>query len=124
MMFAARKTTQFKLNNHTFNLGGSLDYELYRRVATFFKNSNLAERPLVIRRIKLKASLDGQCEIKDGVFLIKINRNLSENYSIDVVIHEVAHAVAWDKDCDVHGPNWGRAYSKVYRLFLENFIES
>ena len=105
-------------------MGGSLDYELYRRVVTFFKNSNLAEKPIVIRRVRLKSTLDGQCEVKNGMFLIKINRNLSENYSIDVVIHEVAHAVAWDKDVDVHGPNWGRAYSKVYRLFLENFVEN
>jgi len=101
-----------------------LNYELYRRVAKFYQNSNLAEKPIVIRRVRLKASLDGQCEIKNDVFLVKINRILSENYSIDVMIHEVAHAVAWDKDVDVHGPNWGRAYSKVYRLFLENFIEN
>lgn len=101
-----------------------MDYDLYRRVATFFKNSNLVEKPLVIRRVKLKSSLDGQCELKNDSFHIKINRILSENYSIDVMIHEVAHAVAWDKDNDIHGPNWGKAYSKVYRLFLENFIEN
>lgn len=101
-----------------------MEYDLYRRVVRFFKSSNLADRPLVIRRVKLKSSLDGQCEIKDDAFYIKINRILSENYSIDVMIHEVAHAVAWDKDTDVHGPNWGKAYSKVYRLFLENFIEN
>lgn len=101
-----------------------MTYELYRRVANFFKNSNIAEKPLIIRRVKIKSSLDGQCELKEDAFYIKINKNLSENYSIDVVIHEVAHAVAWDKDNDVHGSNWGKAYSKVYRMFLENFIEN
>lgn len=93
-------------------------------MVVFFKKNNLAEKPIIVRRVKLSPSLDGQCDLKENKFIIKINRNLSENYSIDVVIHEIAHAVAWEKDADVHGTNWGKAYSKVYRLFLENFIES
>lgn len=101
-----------------------MDYDLYRRIAKYFKNSNLADKPIVIRRVKLGGDSQGQCELKNGSYLIKISRILDENYSIDVMIHEVAHAVAWDKDPDVHGPNWGKAYSKIYRLFLENFIEN
>lgn len=101
-----------------------MGYELYKRVVIFFKENNLAGKPILVRRVSLNASLDGQCELKDNKFLIKINRNLPENYSIDVVLHEVAHAVAWEKDSDIHGNNWGKAYSKVYRLFLENFIEN
>ncbi|MFY4731147.1 SprT-like domain-containing protein [Nitrospira sp. BLG_2] len=99
-------------------------YDYFREVANFFKNSNLVHEPISVRRVKLRQGLDGQCEKKHNRFIIKVNPKLSENYSIDVLIHEVAHAVAWDKDTDIHGPNWGRAYSKVYRLFLENFIEN
>ncbi len=96
--------------------------DYFREVATFFKNSNLVEEPISVRRVKIKSGIDGLCEKKDNKFIIKINPNLTENYSIDVLIHEVAHAVAWGKDADIHGPNWGRAYSRVYRLFLDNFI--
>jgi glycine cleavage system regulatory protein len=96
--------------------------DYFREVANFFKNSNVVIETLSIRRLRLRGGLDGLCEKVDNKFVIKININLPENYSIDVLIHEIAHAVAWDKDADFHGPNWGRAYSKVYRMFLEEFV--
>lgn len=95
----------------------------FRNVATFFKTSNLVDKPISIRRTNLKNGLDGICEKVNDRFFIRINKDLPENYSIDVLIHEVAHAVAWEKDADIHGLNWGKAYSRVYRMFLENFIE-
>lgn len=98
-------------------------YDYFREVASFFKNSNLVIEPISVRRMKIRSGLDGLCEKKDNKFVIKVSSNLNENYSIDVLIHEVAHAVAWEKDTDIHGSNWGRAYSKVYRLFLEKFID-
>jgi len=97
-------------------------YDYFREVASFFKNSNLVDEPISVRRMKIRNGLDGLCEKRNDKFVIKVSSNLGENYSIDVLIHEVAHAVAWDKDTDIHGPNWGRAYSKVYRLFLEKFV--
>lgn len=98
--------------------------DYFREVATFFKHSNLVEESISVRRVKIREGLDGLCEKKNDKFIIKVSSNLNENYSIDVLIHEVAHAVAWDKDADIHGPNWGRAYSKVYRLFLERFVNN
>lgn len=98
--------------------------DYFREVSSFLKNSNLVFDPISIRRSKIRKGLDGLCEKKDNKFLIKININLAEDYSIDVLIHEFAHAVAWEKDTDIHGPNWGRAYSKVYRMFLEKFIDN
>lgn len=98
-------------------------YDYFREVAEFFKNSNLVDIAISVRRSKLKNGLDGLCEKKNDKFIVKVNANLAENYSIDVLIHEIAHAVAWNKDTDIHGINWGKAYSKVYRMFLEKFIE-
>jgi hypothetical protein len=106
----------------TLVFGGTMAYDYFREVADYFKTCNLVDEPISVRRVKIRIGIDGLCEKKNNRFLIKVNPNLSENYSIDVLIHEVAHAVAWDKDTDIHGPNWGRAYSKVYRLFLERFI--
>ena len=97
--------------------------DYFRKVAEFLKESKLVELPVKIRKIHLKEGLDGLCEYKEDKFIIKISQSLPENYSIDVLIHEFAHAVAWGKDIDVHGTNWGKAYSKVYRLFLEKFID-
>jgi hypothetical protein len=95
--------------------------DYFREVARFYQKCNLVMEPISVRRLKLREGLDGLCEKQDDRFVIKVNTNLSENYSIDVLIHEVAHVLAWDKDSDVHGPNWGKAYSKVYRMFLEEF---
>lgn len=100
-----------------------MNYDLFKRVATHLRKSNLASYPLSIRRTKLKDTLDGQCEFKNDIFIIKVNRRLAESHAIDVLIHEVAHALSWDKDADIHGPSWGKAYSKVYRIFLRNFVE-
>lgn len=97
--------------------------DFFLEVANFFKKSNFVSEPISIRRTNLKNGLDGICEKVNDRFIIKISKKLSENYSIDVLIHEFAHAVAWEKDTDIHGPNWGRAYSKVYRKFLENFVD-
>jgi hypothetical protein len=97
--------------------------DFFREVANSFKKSNLVNEPISIRRTSLKNGLDGICEKVNDRFIIKISKKLSENYSIDVLIHEFAHALAWEKDADIHGPNWGRAYSKVYRKFLENFVD-
>lgn len=98
-------------------------YEYFNTVARFFKNSNLAEYPLSVRRIKLAEDLQGFCQLRGKKFIIKINRDLPEDYSIEVLLHEVAHAMSWEQEKDVHGIKWGKAYSKVYRLFLERFIE-
>lgn len=106
----------------TLVFGGTMGYDYFREVADYFKTCNLVDEPISVRRVKIREGLDGLCEKKNNRFTIKINPNLNENYSIDVLIHEVAHVVAWDKDSDIHGPNWGRAYSKVYRLFLERFV--
>jgi len=97
--------------------------DFFREVANFFKRSNLVIDPISIRRTNLKNGLDGICEKVNDRFIIKISKKLSENYSIDVLIHEFAHALAWEKDTDIHGPNWGKAYSKVYRKFLKNFVD-
>ena len=67
----------------------------------------------------MASDLDGSCQFVDNHFLVKVNRLLDEYHSIDVLLHEVAHVVAWEKDEDVHGRNWGLAYSKIYRKFLD-----
>lgn len=95
--------------------------EKFRQVAYFIKKSNVAEYPISIRRAKLKKGFDGLCEFKNEKFLIRINQQLQESHSIDVMLHEVSHAVAWGKDNDFHGLNWGKAYSRIYRMYLEKF---
>lgn len=77
--------------------------------------------PIEVKRIKLK-NLDGCCEDKSTHFLVKINKELSENHSIDVLLHEIAHADAWFEGSNSHGSKWGMCYSRLYRLW-EQYLE-
>lgn len=74
--------------------------------------------PIKIRRVKMKEN-DGECKFLNGKFIIRINKSLPEFAAIDVALHEFAHAISWNKDKDMHGIQWGKAYSLVYRKFLE-----
>jgi hypothetical protein len=92
-----------------------MKYEQYNNLARFLKSKY--KRKLNIVRVRLRN--DGWC-IKDGNdFSIRINRGLSEELAIETLIHEFAHILSWQQEDDDHGPKWGIAYSKVYRLFLE-----
>lgn len=95
----------------------------YRKIVKLFKNAIRLDFPISIKRCNLPDDLDGTCSFNGKRFVIKIKKTLPEYYAIDVVIHEIAHAMAWDKEKDVHGVMWGKAYSKVYRLFLKEWIE-
>lgn len=97
--------------------------KFFRKVSNFLKENKMIKKKVSVRRCNLRDGLDGQCEFKNDAFFIKINKNLPENHAVDVLIHEIAHAIAWNKDKDDHGLNWGKAYSKIYRLFIETFIQ-
>lgn len=95
---------------------------IFRKVSVFLKKNAESDFPIKIRRLKLSPKFDGFCEFKKDHFLIKINRNLGTEHMIDVLIHEIAHVMSWGMDEDIHGPNWGLAYSKIYRKFLKDFV--
>ena len=95
--------------------------ETYKKLVVFLKKKYPDQR-VNIRRTTVPAKFDGMCEQKkDNSFTIRIDKNLPEYYSIDVLLHEFAHVLSWSKDKNVHGNNWGIAYSKVYRAYLEEF---
>lgn len=85
----------------------------------YLENNFLPGYNVRVVRTKLKKEHDGEAIFNKNKFLIKINKNLSEPYSIDVLLHEWGHIISWDKESDLHGLKWGKAYSKVYRKFLE-----
>ena len=79
--------------------------------------------PVKVRRVRLKRGIDGDCEKCVGHYYIRINRNLSESEAIDTLIHEWAHALSWSIRGDDHCDEWGKAYSRVYRVFLKDCLE-
>lgn len=96
----------------------------YRSVVARMRRRFPTAYPLSVRRTKLTDGLDGYCQLtKDGKFLIKINKQLEEHEAIETFLHELAHACAWDSSKDDHCDEWGKAYSRIYRVFLSEFMD-
>jgi hypothetical protein len=71
----------------------------------------------------------GECTLEPSRFRIRVSHRLPEEFAIEVLIHEWAHALSWPRGqhrCSyrwqpiaIRGPidhdaAWGRAYAKVY----------
>ena len=96
---------------------------MFHKAMNVMKDASTCKMPIKVRRVHLNG-LDGCCEKKCNHFLIKINKNLPENHAIDVLIHEIAHADAWDLVGDnIHGDKWGVCYSKLYRIWEKYLSE-
>jgi hypothetical protein len=65
----------------------------------------------------------GWCKLveyrKKPAFAIQIHSGLTEDEATSVLIHEWAHAISWDMNktkTPDHGPEWGVAYARVWRV--------
>ena len=72
--------------------------------------------------MSLSDDLDGVCIRQKNHFLIKVSNKLTVGHAIDVLIHEFAHVEAWDSEEDPHGSVWGVCYSRIYREYLNGFL--
>jgi hypothetical protein len=90
----------------------------------FLRAACPADLPVNVRRTKMSDALDGDCSFRKEQYHIRVNRTLPEHEAIETLLHEWAHAVAWDR-ChdDDHCDEWGKAYSRIYRAFLKEFID-
>ncbi len=92
----------------------------FHSLLRFLKKNLLIEQKIIVRRTRLSKGLDGDCTLIDNRFFIRICKTLPDYYAIEVLIHEVAHCLAWDESKDEkHTTEWGKSYSLVYRKFLE-----
>jgi Zn-dependent peptidase ImmA (M78 family) len=57
---------------------------------------------------------------KDGSqYLIKIDRNLRQDFAAFILAHEFAHAVSWrDTKDDDHGPAFWKAYMDCFDVYV------
>lgn len=96
--------------------------ELFYRAMRFMKGAVRSDKPVKVRSMSLSDDLDGICIDKDDHFLIKVSKNLTVGHAIDVMLHEFAHVEAWGRENDPHGVVWGRCYSRLYREYLNGFL--
>ena len=98
----------------------------WRRLRKWLRENFPASHILVIdrkSRITTQKQLCGYCDFKTKPYkhyYIYIDRKQVFALQLDTLLHEVAHALTWHgNDEDDHGPEWGLAYAKIYRSFLE-----
>lgn len=108
-------------------------YKSYRKLVNLLKKKCPLAYPVSVRRLKL-TDLDGYCSLDSKKFFIRINYSLDESSAIETLIHEWAHARAWNHLHDKlswsefeeisHDASWGVAYSEVYRIYEKSFFDS
>lgn len=103
--------------------------QAYRQLVRYLK-ARLPEYRFSVRRVKFKTVIvdDHDCtdcgdtdKRKDGSFLIRINSVLDEDTARLVLLHELGHVLSWETDRHPsdHGPEWGKAHAKVWRLYQD-----
>lgn len=98
--------------------------ERYRKLVNSIK-SHFPEYNVCVRRLPMSQKDYGDClKLDDGSFRIRINRTLSPELAFEIFIHEMAHVLCWDQPGSDHGPQWGKAYSRVYRAYLKEYSKS
>lgn len=114
-------------------LEARMNYSSYRKLVSILKKKCPPAYPVTVRRTKITSKLDGDCSLHKKQFYIRISRDLNESSAIDTLLHEWAHAIAWNHLHDsmdwsqfeerVHDASWGVAYSEVYRVYEQYFLK-
>lgn len=104
----------------------------YRALITVLRKSCPPAFPVSVRRIKLTRH-EGRCWKTGRKFHIEIDSRLDENSAMDVLVHEWAHACAWNHRLDnarsdeefnrlAHDAAWGVAYAEVYSVYEKHIM--
>lgn len=97
-------------------------YETFMDILKFLRSNIVFDHPVYVRRTKMPKGFDGDCQLKKrakySYFCVRIDNTLTEKEAIEVLLHEIAHCMSWGKGNE-HNIDWGKAYSIVYRKFLQ-----
>ena len=125
----AGKVTRKKKNSKQ----SILDDDYFFYTLTALKSACRPAKPVQLVFKKLPDSVLGQCRMLGNKFIITLNSAMGGPQATDVLVHEWAHALAWNYlhnnlsntavnqshfDKIVHDEAWGCAYSKTYRAYL------
>ena len=89
--------------------------------------------PVVVRTSWLPDTILGQCIRRRHRFVVSLNDGMDQPQAIECLLHEWAHALAWNYSLDklarnpdvtreefeagCHDEAWGCAYSRVWRVY-------
>ena len=104
-------------------------YRLFHQIVGLLHELLPARLPIDVRLSAGDGRRYGDCTLEPSRFRIRVSSRLPDEFAIEVLIHEWAHALSWprgQKRCSyrwqpmaIRGPidhdaAWGRAYAKVY----------
>ncbi len=112
----------------------------FRWVLGYLREHCPAAQPVIVRSAWLADETAGECVRRPKRFVIRLNQNLSEAMAVETLLHEWAHALAWNFRLDrlakapdttseqfqaaAHDEAWGCAYSRVWRAYLDVPLEA
>jgi len=110
-------------------------FHTYNDLIRMLKKKCPVAFPVSVRRVKLSNRLEGRCWKNGKQFHVQIDKTLDENKAMDVLIHEWAHARAWNHMLDeakddeafnklAHDAAWGVAYAEIYAAYEQNFTHN
>jgi hypothetical protein len=110
-------------------------YKNYHALLRLLKTKFAAGFPVSVRRLRIPSRLEGRCWKTGKQFHIQIDSRLDENKAMDVLVHEWAHARAWNHRLDSattdeqfnklsHDAAWGVAYAEIYSAYEQHFTQA
>ena len=111
------------------------DWEGFKGVLAGLRAQCPTAMPVVVRTSWLPDTILGQCVRRRHRFVFRLNDQMGEPQAVECLLHEWAHALAWNFSLDrlaklpgidpaefdraCHDEAWGCAYSRVWRAYLE-----
>ena len=106
----------------------------YRALLKLLKEQFPAAFSVSVRRQQMSSRMQGCCYKHGKKFFIQIDKNLNEQAAMDVLVHEWAHARAWNHRLDTaetddmfnklaHDAAWGVAYAEIYSAYEQYFSQ-
>jgi hypothetical protein len=110
-------------------------YRTYNDLLRMLKKKCPVAFPVSVRRVQLSNRLEGRCWKVGKQFHIQIDKTLDEHKAMDVLLHEWAHARAWNHMLDAattdeafnklaHDAAWGVAYAEIYAAYEQSFTHN
>lgn len=92
---------------------------LFCELRDLLKRSYPASLRVSVLRCKVPKDRCGDCIRKTGYFRIRVSSECTSQEALDTLIHEWAHAIAWDEwiETGTHGKQWAEAYARAYQAY-------
>ena len=70
----------------------------------------------VVRVESVKDAM-GDCGLVGGRLVVRVHNRATWYHAIDLMLHEWAHACAWQREKQEHNRTWSDVYGRIYRAW-------